>query len=47
MCDASGMTVLKIVGPFCTCSCFGDVEFKVCTQGGRREAGRESCGMDK
>ena len=27
--DASGNPVLKIEGPFCTWSCFGDVEFEV------------------
>ena len=29
VCDAQGIIALKIVGPLCTCSCFGDVEFKV------------------
>ncbi|CAG0899734.1 unnamed protein product [Cyprideis torosa] len=26
--DAAGNTVLKIEGPFCTCSCCGDVDFE-------------------
>jgi hypothetical protein len=42
VCDAQGVTVLKIVGPFCTCSCFGDVEFQVLSANGQVEVGKIS-----
>ena len=32
--DADENTVLKIVGPCCTCSCWGDVEFQVSASAG-------------
>lgn len=38
--DAQGTPILKIEGPFFTCSCFGsDVEFKVLAIGSDREVG--------
>ncbi|XP_054153357.1 phospholipid scramblase 1-like [Oppia nitens] len=38
--DASGDTVLRIDGPFCTFSCCGDVEFNVTTPDGKSSVGK-------
>ncbi|XP_065344994.1 phospholipid scramblase 1-like [Cloeon dipterum] len=37
--DAAGEVVLKIEGPCCTCSCGGDVNFKVLSADGKSEMG--------
>lgn len=38
--DATGQTVLRISGPFCTCSACGDVEFNVLSKDKTQNAGK-------
>ena len=38
--DASGHPVLRIEGPFCTCSICGDVEFDVISKDGAQKVGK-------
>lgn len=38
--DASGDTVVRIEGPFCTCSICGDVEFDVTSKDGAQKVGK-------
>ncbi|XP_015784447.1 phospholipid scramblase 2-like [Tetranychus urticae] len=40
VCDSSGETVLRIKGPFCTCSFWGDVEFQVLSRDRDTQVGR-------
>ena len=40
--DADGNVALVIIGPWCTWSCAGDVEFKVVTPDEQHEVGRIS-----
>ena len=40
--DASGNPVLRIEGPLCTWSCFGDVEFEVLSIGSGQQVGKIS-----